>query len=76
MGANKYKDLRDVIIQVDDYVMYGKSCRHTPVSLGTVQSIEENGIKVLGDGCTKEGLLHEYNIKNRVLVLPDDYRGD
>ena len=65
MVTNEYKDLRDVIIQVGDYVMYGKSCRHTPVSLGT---------KVLGDGCTKEGLLHGYNIKKRVLVLPDDYR--
>tara|TARA_R110000851_G_C13040536_1_gene562115 strand:- start:1279 stop:1509 length:231 start_codon:yes stop_codon:yes gene_type:complete len=74
MEINQYKDIRGIVIEVGDYVMYGKSCRHTPVSLGTVQSIGEEGIKVLGDGCKNEGLLRGYNIPNRVLILPDDYR--
>lgn len=74
MGKTKYKDLRGVIIEEEDYIIYGKSDRYHPVKLGTVVAILEDGIKVLGDGNNKTGKLKAYDISERVLVLPCDYR--
>lgn len=71
---DSYKDMRGVVISVGDYIVYGKSNRNYPVHMGTVMSIEEDGIKVLGDGNTKQGKLTKYWAGSRVLVLPDNYR--
>ena len=69
-----YKDMRGVQIQEDDYIVYGKSDRHNPVNLGRVVSLSNDGLEVLGDGNKKTGTIPHFNVSDRVLVLPCDYK--
>ena len=68
------KDMRGVDIHVGDYVVYGKSNRNYPISIGTIVKVEDNGaLHVLGDNNKKVGIL-SCCYHNRVLVLPENYR--
>lgn len=73
MGKNKYKDIRGVIIQEEDYIVYGKSDKDHPIKLGEVVAILEDGVEVLGDGNKKTGKIPSFHT-DRIIVLPDDYR--
>lgn len=68
----EHKDMRGVVICVNDIVAYGKSSRHSPINLGKVVSIAEDFIEVLGKGNNKTGKIPKFH-SDRILVLPDDY---
>lgn len=68
----EYKDMRGVVISVNDIIAYGKSSRHDPINLGKVVNITEDYIEVLGKGNVKTGKIPRFH-SDRILVLPDDY---
>ena len=64
------KDLRGVEIKKGDRVVYGKSDRSYPIAIGTVDTVYNNGVDILGDGRTKCGFILS---PERIIVLPKDY---
>lgn len=64
------KDLRGVEIKNDDRVVYGKSSRYSPIAIGTVKQVYEDGVDILGDGNTKCGHITD---GDRIVVIPKGY---
>ena len=60
-----------------DIIVYGKSDRHNPLKVGSVVGVEEDVVKVIGDGNTKVGELTNHGLNdrnNRIVVLPEYYK--
>lgn len=68
----EYKDMRGVKIKVGDTVAYGKSDRYDPIRIGSIVTITDKHIEVLGRGAPKSGIIPAYH-SNRIIVLPESY---
>jgi hypothetical protein len=75
---DKIKDMRGVLLQEGDVIAYGRSSRHHPINIGTIEGFEEVSgtnrvyILVLGKGNSKVAKIPSYH-SGRMIVLPSHY---
>lgn len=63
-------DMRGLVLRVGDEVVYGKSDRRNPISIGKIISFSGNFVYILGEGNTKAGSIHcEEGFCERVALL-------
>lgn len=66
------KPLLDMLgkgLKVGDLVAYGKSNRHHPISVGTIEDIDEKYILVKGLLNSKPGKISRHNADDRLVLI-------